>query len=381
MIISQYIWSGSVWNKQSRENSSAFNPQVVLVFGERKKLKNPLYFDKLREKFPKANIVTGSTSGEILGKNVYDKTIVATAIQFEKTALKIEEFKNDSIEKSQECGVKISKVFDNPGLRGLFIISDGQLVNGTEFLTGINKILNGKVPVTGGLAGDAARFEETLVGLNHLPESGNIVVIGFYGQHIRIGHGSKGGWDSFGPVRTITKSNQNILYELDNKNALELYEEYLGDKAEELPGSALFFPLLLTDDIHPDGVVRTILGVDKKKGSMTFAGNVPEGATVQIMKANLDKLIDGSVTAARQSVDNGQFNGESPELSILISCVGRKLVLGQLTDEEVEEAIEVIGRKSYYTGFYSYGELSPTRGTNACHLHNQTMTITTFKEV
>ena len=72
-----------------------------------------------------------------------------------------------------------------------------------------------------------------------------MVAVGLYGEHVKLGHGSKGGWDTFGPERIVTKSDGNVLYELDDKPALALYKEYLGDRAAGLPGSALLFPLAL----------------------------------------------------------------------------------------------------------------------------------------
>ena len=129
------------------------------------------------------------------------------------------------------------------------VISDGAKVNGSELVRGINEVVQNKVPVTGGLAGDAARFQSTLVGLNEEPVSGKIVMIGFYGQHLNVSHGSMGGWDIFGPERTITKSASNKVYEIDDKDAIDLYKLYLGDYAMELPGSALLFPLLVR--LHP----------------------------------------------------------------------------------------------------------------------------------
>jgi len=111
---------------------------------------------------------------------------------------------------------------------------------------------------------------------------------------------------------------------------------------------------------------------------MTFAGDIAEGATAQLMKANFDKLIDASVDAAESSSE--LLDGSNAELAILVSCVGRKLVLGQRIEEEVEEVREVLGNGPAITGFYSYGEVSPIVKSMNCELHNQTMTITTFSE-
>ena len=67
---------------------------------------------------------------------------------------------------------------------------------------------------------------------------------GFYGNAIRVGHGSAGGWDQFGPRRKVSESIANVLFELDGQPALDLYERYLGPgDSEGLPSSALLFPI------------------------------------------------------------------------------------------------------------------------------------------
>jgi len=105
---------------------------------------------------------------------------------------------------------------------------------------------------------------------------------------------------------------------------------------------------------------------------------MPKGSLVRFMRANLDRVVDASATAAQSSLE--PFSNK-PELAILISCVGRKLVLGQRTEEEVEAAREVFGADTVMTGFYSYGEISSQNPNARCELHNQTMTITTLSEI
>lgn len=112
---------------------------------------------------------------------------------------------------------------------------------------------------------------------------------------------------------------------------------------------------------------------------MTFAGDIPQGSYVRLMKANFERLVDGATGAANMSTQSiGSF---TPELAILISCVGRKLVLKQRVEEEVESVKQALGEKTVITGFYSYGEICPVAPTEKqCELHNQTMTITIFAE-
>ena len=246
----------------------------------------------------------------------------------------------------------------------------------------MNDTLGETVVVTGGLAGDGTRFKRTWVLKDRSPQSGYVTAVGFYGDHIRLGHGSKGGWDKFGPERQVTKSHSNVLYELDGRPALQLYKEYLGDRAAGLPATGLLFPLAIrTSPSEGKVLVRTILAVDEAAQSMTFAGDIPQGVFAQLMRANFDRLIQGASEAAALTINHhGSSHPTSPTLSVAISCVGRRLVLGERTEEEIEATLEILPKGSSQIGFYSYGELSPY-ANGACDLHNQTMTLTTIAEL
>jgi hypothetical protein len=243
---------------------------------------------------------------------------------------------------------------------------------------GLTHHLPAGVTVTGGLSADGDRFQETFVFYDGQPQRDAVAAIGLYGHHLKVGYGSLGGWDPFGPERLITHSRGNILYELDGRSALALYKQYLGDYASGLPATGLLFPLSLRAEEGESGVVRTILGIDEEAQSLIFAGDVPEGTYARLMKANFDRLIDGAVGAARTTYE--AIGSAEPDLALLISCVGRKLVLKQRVEEEVEGVREVLGSRPVFTGFYSYGEISPFTPSARCELHNQTMTITTFAE-
>lgn len=374
----QHHFLNSAW-KDCDSDLDVGQCQLVLVFGASEGITNPDIYAYLREIYPYADIVFSSTAGEIINDAVCDNSIVATAIQLEKNSVRSVITNISEHTNSFETGNFLMKQLFQDDLNNLFIISDGTSVNGSELVDGINQDNQMQTPITGGLAGDAARFEKTFTGLNAVPSQGNVIAIGFYGQHLRIGHGSLGGWDEFGQERLITKSEKNVLYELDHKNALDLYKQYLGDYADELPGSALLFPLSIRINGSEKNLVRTILSVNEEDKSMTFAGNLPEGSKVRLMKANFDKLVQASSTAAAHTFSG--ITGQKTDLAILVSCVGRKLVLNEMIDEEVQAAKEILGNNTAITGFYSYGEISPFNTGTQCELHNQTMTITTITEI
>ncbi len=378
MKIRQTKFINKEWREISREESfSEQNVQLVLAFGERKLLESHNPYPYLRQEYPKAEIIINSTSGEIYDDSVHDDSIIITAVEFDKTTVKTTKIDISNHTESFRAGETIARDLMADDLAAILVISDGGKVNGSKLIEALNIATNHEIPISGGLAGDAGRFEKTLVGLNEQPTEGRIVGIGLYGKDLKIGHGTMGGWDVFGPEREVTESEYNVLYKIGDKAALDLYKEYLGKYAKDLPGAALLFPLSIRVKPDSEPIVRTILTIDEEKKSMTFAGEVPKGAMVRFMKANFDHLVDASATAAQSSIKNLD---KSPELALLVSCVGRKLVLGQRTEEEVEVAREVFGKETVMTGFYSYGEISPLRPNAQCELHNQTMTITTFSE-
>lgn len=353
------------------------NP-LVLVFGNRFSLESPTIYDELKAMFPLGNIVFGSTSGEILGENVYDESITLTAIEFEKSQYQIHsENIHDFENNSEKLGEALTDKFSKEGLKHLFIVSDGNLVNGSALIHGLEKNCPDNITITGGLCGDDARFEKTLASYNSNPKSGEIVAVGLYGDHLEITCANYGGWSAFGPIRNITKSRENVLYELDGKPALDLYKKYLGDKSNELPQAALLYPLNLRVKGSNETVVRTILNIDEKENTMILAGDVPEGSTVQLMMSTVDDIAEGASKAAMYAMRN---RTKKPELALLVSCIGRKLVMNQRTEEEIEEVIEAIGGQAVTAGFYSYGELSPFSNQIGCKLHNQTMTLTLISE-
>jgi len=368
------------WNSQTGWSEGAPNKDsgLVLAFGSPDAICDSAHWNELQRRHPNAVMLGCSTGGEIHGCDVVDETLSATAIEFSRTEIGAAQADVDSYGgSSYEVGKAIGAQLARPDLATLFVLSDGTRVNGSELVRGLRAAVGEKVVLTGGLAGDGPRFGTTYVGLNAPPQPGKIAAIGLYGAGLRVGHGSCGGWDVFGPERKITKAKANILHELDGQPALDLYKRYLGEDAAGLPGSALLFPLRVYPADKPDeAIVRTVVGIDEANRTMIFAGDMPEGYRAQLMRGNFDRLIQGAATAAEQA--NGDHDGE--RVAILVSCIGRKLLLGQRIREEVEAVHDVLGDGAHLTGFYSYGEVSPHDVTGCAELHNQTMTITVLSE-
>jgi hypothetical protein len=332
----------------------------------------------LRRRYPKAVVAGCSTAGEISGSSVTDDGMTALVASFSRTRVRAVLATVAGAADSARAGEEVGRQLADPELRHVLILSDGLMINGSALTSGIRRVLPPNVNATGGLAGDGARFQRTVVGLGADFGPGRVVGVGFYGAAFRAEYGSAGGWQPFGPKRRVSGAEANVLYTLDDKPALALYKRYLGERADGLPGSGLLFPLqLLSDSSGETGLVRTILGVDEEKQSLTFAGDIPVGHFVRLMKAGTDALVEGARSAAETPSARAHTGNRA---AILVSCVGRKIVMGSRTEEEVEAVLRQLGPNVAAAGFYSYGEICPGGAGGGCELHNQTMTLTVLSE-
>jgi len=369
--------TGMGWDSQLP--AAMDGPQtLVLAFAASEFAADPAPFAQLAAAFPQSVLVGCSTSGEIAGTQVHDASVSVAVVRFDHTRLRRAFTSVGGAADSFEAGVRLAAQLDGEDLRAVFVLSDGLCVNGTPLVEGLTRHLPAGVSITGGLAGDGNRFAHTWVLDREQPEANRICAVGFYGQRLQVGQGCDGGWSDFGPERRVTRSEGNVLYELDGAPALDLYKTYLGDRAEGLPGTALLFPLSVRRDAASQRVVRTILGIDEARQSLTFAGDVPQGSIARLMRANTDKLISSAAQAARQAV--GSLPETDDALIISVSCVGRRLILGERTEEEIETVLEGTPLRTAHVGFYSYGEISPSLPGGSSELHNQTMTVTVLSE-
>ena len=386
MIIGQRLWDEEDgWRTQpdggmaSAEASldGSDEADCVLCFAAPELLSDGARLEEIRSFYPGALLAGCSTAGEIHGDRVRDRSISVTSISFRDTRVRGNFVDAPANSRWHEMGEGLIEPLLDDDLRLVLVLAEGLHVNGSQLVRGISNRLSG-VPVVGGLAGDGLDMGKTLVLLGDELSSSGLVAIGFYGDSLEVGCGSLGGWDPFGPERRVTRSEGNVLYELDGQSALSLYRRFLGPKAAELPASALLFPLSIRLDEGSRSVVRTVTAVSDDDESLTFAGDIPENSVARLMRANFERLIDGAVGAAESTL--GSLSGP-PELALLISCVGRKLVLKQRVEEEIEGVRDIVGSDAALAGFYSLGEISPFAAMGRCELHNQTMTVTGLREI
>ncbi|MBS2025464.1 MAG: FIST C-terminal domain-containing protein [Deltaproteobacteria bacterium] len=350
-------------------------PQLVLAFGAPAIFADPGFHPWLRAAFGDAQLAGCSTAGEISGDGVADGSVVVTAIRFARPDFKVASTDLASMSDSEAAGARLGAALASAELRDVWMLSQGVQVNGSALIAGVRAAAGPDVVISGGLAGDGGAFQKTYTLGSDGVSDKRVIAIGF-GKGAQLSHGTFGGWQPFGPARLATRTSGNILHELDGEPALEVYKRYLGEYASGLPASGLLFPFaLLGEDHGAIGLIRTILGVDPATGSLTFAGDIPQGSYLRLMHASTDALVDGAQAAARAAAQAGASEGG---LTLLVSCVGRKLVMGGRIEEEIEAVSEVI--PGTVAGFYSYGEISPFLSATDCRLHNQTMTITHLSE-
>ncbi len=353
---------------------------LLLVFGAVPYLATPGLHNALTRRFPDAAIVGCSTAGEISVDRVYDDSCVVTAVKLEHSSAREAHTTIRGMDDSYAAGERLARGLPTEGLAGVFVLGTGVDINGSALVDGLQAVLGKDTPLSGGLAADAGAFEQTWTLGARGAADDQLVVLGLYGERLRMGSGSFGGWEPFGPARKVTRCRDNVLFELDGERALDIYKRYLGDHARDLPASGLLFPFeMLGADLETSGVIRTILGVDEAEGSLTLAGAIDANGHLRLMQASTDRLIEGAASAAaRVAPAAGAAGGRS--LAILVSCVGRKLVMGERVDEEVEAVAETLGGDTEVTGFYSNGEISASEFHGDCKLYNQTMTITWLSE-
>jgi hypothetical protein len=377
MLIRQESVTAKMALKDLPSSSPLPTANLVLVFGSVKRFGDAKLASFLKERYPTAQIVGCTTSGEINPSGVFDDSVQITAILWEKTMQRVAHVKMSGMQNSFETAAGIAKQLKADSLRTVLVFSDGLNVNGSELLLGFQSVL-GDIPIVGGLAGDGGAFVKTLQLFNDSVSDNLVIAVGLYGNNLITASGALGGWKPYGPPRKITRSQKNVVYEMDGKPALPLYRMYIGEHyAKGLPGTGLKFPFAIIEEGKRDvEKVRTLLAIDSANNSLTFAGNVEEGETVRFCQTTHDRLVEGAGGAAHLVTGNLKgANMSQPGLALLVSCVGRKGVMAEQVADEVKMVQQILGSQTMLTGFYSYGELAPRPNTTDSVLHNQTMTI------
>ena len=339
--------------------------------------------ERLAHDAPLARVVGCSTAGEILDDEVLEGTLTLTAVALEHARIWVGTTTLDHMEHSHAAGLAASlQLREHCGqdLRQVWVLAPGVSINGSALVHGLKEGFNGAdLPdISGGLAGDGGAFIRTwTLGPKGITTQ-EVVTIGFMGdQRLASGSHAQGGWEAFGPARRVTRAQGNVLFEMDREPALAVYRRYLGEYARDLPASGLLFPLQITQG--PDqGLIRTILGIDEARGSLILAGDVSSDSHVRLMHASPHHLVAAAEQAAHKLLPG--LPDDCHAVALLVSCVGRRIVMGDQVEEEVEAVAETLPSDTCITGFYSNGEIAAWNFTGDCRLHNQTMTISWLAE-
>ncbi len=358
----------------------AIEPSALVLFAAPSILRDEEAVDLIRKRIAGSVVIGCSTSGEISGQGLLEDGLSLIGFHFDTGGVRAASRQLVSARDSFAVGQALGEELKAPDLKAVFVLAPGTQVNGSALADGLNACLGRNVIISGGLAGDGMAFKQTttLCCDGFFPD--RVVAIGLYGEKIVVSCGSEGGWRPFGPARRVTKSDGNLLYELDGKPALQLYKQYLGEKASQLPASGISYPFaILRSDRTTSGLIRSALDVDQENEVLIMAGDIPQGCQVCLMHADTGALIQGAAQAAAEALRT-HAGPEEGGCALVVNCVGRKMVLGIDADEEIEAVVDSFLPGTPLAGYYSYGEICSYGSTGRTELHNQTMTITYINE-
>ena len=374
MLIKQILLKDT---SAKRFDKIPFKADLILLFVSRHTDDFGLLLERLEDAQPNAIVAGCSTLGAIHKDRVYDKNIGLTAIKFEKTEIVKHVVHFADIKQSFKAGRHLASKFKSKGLKHVLVFSEGLNTNADELLKGLYCDFNGQVTITGGLVSGVGNTKDSYFIDDDEGPKNTVTAIGLYSKNLEVTCSNSHGWRPFGMNRVVTKAQGNTLYEIDGEPALKLIRSFLGDNEDDLLGSALQFPIGIEHYENDSYLVRSIVGVDESEQSLVFAGNIPEGAIIRLLKARYDDLVESAEKSARRLKE---LSKGKQELALIVSGIGRKMVLKQMADVEIEAVQDVLGSKTAIAGFYGYGEFMSTYRNGPCLLYNQSLTITTFKE-
>ena len=340
--------------KLIEEINNSKNVLIQLFCGEIEKLDN--YVKKLTSLFPEAVLIGATTDGEIENSNVLENSTVVAVSIFENTTLKVA---YENSENEYEIGKNLIKKLLTSDTKVIIAFSEGLGFNAERFLEGANQFLNKNIILAGGLAGDNSRFEKTFVVCNDKIYEKGAVGVSLNSDVLRAVNFYNFGWEGIGIEHTITKSKDNIVYEIDGIKADEFYSKYLGKEVKDkLPKTGIIFPLIVKRD-NKD-VARAVISKNED-GSLVFGGVLKEGERVKIGIANEQNIVNLDV----------EFDF-LPESFFIYSCMARKSVV-----DIIEKEIMPFAKIAPTAGFFTYGEFFTLQ---KARFFNQTMTLLALSE-
>ncbi len=325
---------------------------------------------EILEQLPNAKIIGATTCGEISNEGSISNSTVISFSTFEKTVVETKLL--DYRESSFVTGQSIIKSFENTQneeLKLIITFSDGLNTNGEEYLAGISSI-NEEIVISGGMAGDNATFTTTYIFNEVSISSHGAVAAALFSDDLNVYTNYSFNWETIGKKHIVEKSDKNRVYRIGGMTTVEFYKYYLGNDMDRLlPAIGIEFPLVMTRGNVK--VARAVL-IKHDDGSLSFAGNIPEGSEIQFGHGSVQMII-------HKGLDNVKNLLAQPIESIFIySCMARRALL----QEDVNLELLPLREIAPISGFFTYGEFyhNCTKGQCANQLLNETMTILAISE-
>ncbi|NJK72941.1 MAG: hypothetical protein HC942_00700 [Microcoleus sp. SU_5_6] len=362
--------------EQCQQSLSGTSPQAGILFAAID-FEHTLILNQIHQIYPGIELIGGTTDGEM-----------SSILGFEQDSLTLMLFCADNItiragigrDISQDLNaaiqtaiVQATKDHTDP-IKLCITLPESLSTSAVLILDKLNQALGEKVPVFGGLTADRWQFKQTYQFYKTEVYSDAIPILLISGP-ILFSHSVASGWNPIGKRGKVTKASRNVVYEIDGQPALEFYQHYLG---RMLP--SLEYPLAVFDADETNYYMRATSGAyDPEVGSVTFFGDIPEGAIVQITETTHDRILSASQTSMMQALQS--YPGQEPAAALYFSCCGRRQILGTSTKEEYALTQTCLTESLPSCGFYTNGEISPLEQQGISYFHNETFVTLLLGEV
>jgi len=354
---------------------------LIVVFA---KCENPAQWEPLSEliaAYPKSKIIGCSSNTVINDGSLLEDSTSVGIIRFRDAELRIAQAKIGDFDDSRTAGLLIGAELHDIDLNGVLLFSDGETSDATAIVRGLQETLPPEITIAGGLSGGAnAEVSVTpWVLIDGKICAMSACAVGLIGPTVEVVPATGGGWRQIGKDCICTQSYHRTLFELGGRRADDVYREFIHKHTGEGESfECVDYPLAIGTDGLEMQIVRDVVEIDDDKGALVLAGDIPENAVVRVMHSNADDILDG-VDEAVERLRSKMILPKSNALCICISCMGRKVVMGERTAEEPRLVKEKLGSKISHAGFYAFGEISTTT-SGSPYVHNHTITLVMIRE-
>lgn len=354
---------------------------LIVVFGECETQQQWKPIEELISNYPLSHIVGCSSNAVFHDGQLLRSALSVGIIQFRDSEIKTATSVIEGFDDCHEAGVRIAAQLNDADLKGVLLFSDGRTTDATAIVKGLQELLPPDVTIAGGLSGgiiaDGRVASWVLIDGRIAPMS--VCAVGLIGSTLEVVPATGGGWAPIGKECHTTRSHHRTLFELDGLPAADVYRECVrnsGVTTDDFP--VVNYPIAVKTEGLETQIVRDIYKIDDENKSLILASDIPENSVVRVMNCTDEEILDG-VDEVVDRLRNKTILPESNALSICVSCMGRKVVMGELTSEESRILYGRLGQGISQVGFYAFGEIS-TMSHGAPHVHNQTITLILIRE-